>query len=98
MMKHDARPVRIACIQLYDDFSGSPKVFSSAIAELKAAGACVRVTVGSAGQSGFIRSSHRTETVFYRNGFAGDRVLQLAMFTTAQILLFLSVLRSCLWW
>jgi L-malate glycosyltransferase len=91
-------PPRVACVQLYDDFSGSAKVFSHAIAELEAAGASVRVTVGSAGASGFIRAAHSTETVYYSHVPSDRRLLQLAVFTVAQGLLFLNVLRSCLWW
>lgn len=95
-MSGELRGLRVACVHLYDDFSGSAKVFSHAIATLKAGSANVRVTVGSAGESGFIRDAHPAETVFYR--FSENRVLRLICFATAQVLLFMSVIRSCLWW
>jgi glycosyltransferase involved in cell wall biosynthesis len=87
---------RIACVHLYDDFSGSAKVFAHALGELAAAGAELRVVVGSAGERGFIRAAHATETVFYR--FTENRLLLLAHFALAQIWIFLKVLRLCLFW
>jgi glycosyltransferase involved in cell wall biosynthesis len=89
-------PFRIACAHLTDDFSGSGKIFSQAIAMLKDAGAHVDVIVGSAGDTGFIRSAHAVRTVFYR--LSEYRALSLVLFAVAQALLFVSVLRSCLFW
>src|SRR6187402_2317473 len=88
--------MRISCVHLLDDFSGSAKVFAHAIEELKSTGAEVRVTVGSAGESGFIRRAHAAQTVFYR--FRENKVLLLFFFGLAQLLLFFAVLRHCLLW
>ena len=95
-MSAELQGLRVVCVHLYDDFSGSAKVFSHAITAIEAGGACVRVTVGSAGESGFIRSAHSATTVYYR--FSDNRALRLVCFAMAQILLFMSVIRSCLWW
>jgi glycosyltransferase involved in cell wall biosynthesis len=92
-----SRPLRIACVHLYDDLSGSGKVFRQAIAELEELGAEVRVTVSSAGEPGFIRSSHPTRQVYYRVS-QGSGTLQLLLFALAQSRLFLDVLDSCLLW
>jgi L-malate glycosyltransferase len=91
-----ARRPRIACVHLLDDFSGSAKVFSHALAELKAYGAEVRVIVGSAGTTGFIRSDHAVDTFFYR--FSAHRLLLLPLFALAQLLIFFKVLGLCLFW
>jgi glycosyltransferase involved in cell wall biosynthesis len=88
--------MRITCVHLLDDFSGSAKVFAHAIEELKSTGAEVRVTVGSAGDSGFIRRAHPAQTVFYR--FRENKLLLLFFFALAQLLLFFAVLRHCLLW
>jgi L-malate glycosyltransferase len=85
---------RVVCAHLFDDFSGSGKVFAQAISELKQAGADVEVLVGSAGKSGFIRSAHRAATVPYR--FTERRWLLLLLFASAQLFLFLRVTWACL--
>jgi glycosyltransferase involved in cell wall biosynthesis len=95
MITGPRRP-RIACVHLLDDFSGSAKVFSHALSELKARGADVRIVVGSAGQSGFIRRDHAVDTFFYR--FSEHRLLLLPLFALAQLLAFLKVLGLCLFW
>jgi L-malate glycosyltransferase len=92
----DVRSPRIVCAHLYDDFSGSAKVFSHAISVLEAAGCSVRVIVGSAGESGFVRREHVVRTVPYR--FARNRLVLLAWFALSQIGMFLRVLSCCVLW
>ena len=95
MTPGERRP-RVACVHLLDDFSGSAKVFSHALTELKAHGAEVRILVGSAGASGFIRRDHAVDTFFYR--FSEHRLLLLPLFAFAQMLAFMKVLGLCLFW
>jgi len=91
-----AKRTRIACAHLYDDFSGSGKVFAHALTELAASGAELRIVVGSAGKSGFIRAAHPAETIFYR--FRENRLLLLLLFGFAQLQLFFRILKLCLFW
>lgn len=95
-MNIPARPVRVACVHLFDDYTGSPKILAHAIRDLETAGAEVRVIVGSAGNGGFIRDAHATETIFYR--FGQNKISQMFFLGLAQGLLFLRVLRVCIFW
>jgi glycosyltransferase involved in cell wall biosynthesis len=93
----DNGPLRVVCAHLLDDLSGSAKVLRQVIGELEADGALVRVTVGSAGDPGFIRSSHATRQVFYWVS-RGGRMRQLLSFAIGQGGLFIAVVDSCLRW
>jgi len=90
------RRLRVACVHLFDDYTGSAKIFAHAISEIEAAGCQVRVTIGSAGTAGFIRDAHSTESVFYR--FGKNKIGQMFFLALAQLLLFLRVLRLCVVW
>ena len=90
------RARKIVCVHLYDDFSGSAKVFAQGIAALKSAGHEVRVLVGSHGEAGFIRRAHAVETFPYH--FPARRWRLLLSFVAAQWRLFWHVRRTSRQW
>ena len=90
------RSRKIVCVHLYDDFSGSAKVFAQGIAALESAGHEVRVLVGSHGEAGFIRRAHAVETFPYH--FPTQRWRLLLCFVAAQWRLFWCVRSTSRQW
>jgi L-malate glycosyltransferase len=88
--------MRVVCVHLNDDFSGSTKVFAHAVSVVHGCGAYIQVIVGSGDGPGFIRRSFPARTIPYR--FVGNRPGMLLRFLLAQIAAFVRVMQACLIW
>ena len=82
----------ILCVHLLDDFSGSAKVFATAVKVLQRAGHKTQVVIGSHGTDGFIRRQHKTKLIPYH--FFFNRILLLGSFALVQLCLFVYVWRK----
>jgi len=87
------RRCKLLCVHLYDDFSGSARVFAQAISVLESRGHHVNVLVGSHGEDGFIRRSHVAETFSYH--FPSAKWRLALVFAAAQWRIFWRVRSIC---
>lgn len=85
---------RIACVHLYDDFSGATNIFAQVLTLLDEAGHQLNIIVADVGEPGFVRSHWPVTTVPY--AFHNSKIRAALCYLLAQVVTFLKVLKLCL--
>jgi len=85
---------RIACVHLYDDYSGATNVFAQVLSLLNAAGHDLSIIIANVGEPGFVRSRWPVTTVPY--AFHHSKKRAALSYLYSQTVTFFKVLRLCL--